>query len=201
VLDGLLDRRAGPAAAVGEIVYLAFFDNGPANHPLPNQPAGTGVTNPSNFGFSVPGSGGNSTNLCAGVDPRKLDYKTLRFYGSEGKWLSPRQHITEGHINRPPNDPRNSVYITGSTVTGVNDPLATWAQVVDFNRATFGVQGTVQGNKNIKFQLTFPKITVPGTGVTRLGIGQTPAGKWLNTNVLVVDQTCTGVVTSFPTEP
>jgi len=53
----------GPGAAAAFILYEAFFDNGPASHPLPTQPAGQGVTNPGSFGFSIPGSDKNNAKM------------------------------------------------------------------------------------------------------------------------------------------
>jgi RHS repeat-associated protein len=50
----------GPGAAAAFILYEAFFDNGPASHPLPTQPAGQGVTNNGNFGLRVSSIGASS---------------------------------------------------------------------------------------------------------------------------------------------
>jgi RHS repeat-associated protein len=158
------------------------------------------------FGAFSSGQGGpqkTETRPCASVDPRKLDYLTPRFYGSEGRTMTPAQHIMEGHI-LPNSDPKSTTYVFGNPITGPSSPLATLAQVLTMNRATFSSgKATVQGNTNIQFQLNFPPISIDmGFGVlTRYGIGKDKAGNWLTTNTLVVASNCTSVVTSYPSKP
>ena len=143
------------------------------------------------------------TRPCANVDPKNLDYITPRLYRSENRAVSAAIHIKEGHI-QPVNDPKNSYYLFGNPITGISDPMATMAQVVMINRATFS-WGTpaVQQNTNVSFKLAFPPISIDiGFGIlSRYGIGKSRSGNWLSTNTLIIDKNCTGVVTSFPSNP
>jgi hypothetical protein len=145
----------------------------------------------------------NGTRPCANVDPKNLDYITPRLYRSENRTVSPAIHIKEGHI-QPINDPKNSYYLFGNPITGISDPMATMAQVVMINRATFSWGAPdIQQNTNISFKLNFPPISIDmGFGIlSRYGIGKSASGNWLTTNTLIVDKNCTGVVTSFPSNP
>lgn len=112
--------------------------------------------------------------------------------------MTPLQHIMEGHI-LPSADPANTRY-----VANVTSPALLMSQVIDMNRATFGLGVPfVQANGNIRYTLVFPEIRVvtPMGVFTRYGIGKDPTGNWLHTNVLVVASNCKSVVTSYPTKP
>jgi RHS repeat-associated protein len=145
----------------------------------------------------------SGTRPCVAVDPKDLDYITPRLYRSENRIVSPAIHIKEGHI-QPVNEPKNSYYLFGNPITGISDPMATMAQVVMINRATFSLgTAAVQQNTNISFKLTLPPVSIDmGFGIlSRYGIGKSASGRWLSTNTLIIDKNCTSVVTSFPSNP
>ena len=176
----------------------------PAQQPAPSssfQPDGSFLK----ASVALGPQGGNPLNPCAGIntDPKLLDYLTPRLYWSEipARWMSPMQHIMEGHIFPAPFP--NSRYYGG--LKGSLPPPLLMAEVIQMNAATFQMGfGVKQGNGNISFALIFPdiKISTPIGTFTRLGIGKDArTGNFQHTNIFVVAPNCRNVVTSYPTFP
>jgi len=148
----------------------------------------------------TPGKGGGGP--CSGTTPEKLDYSTPRFYASEFRTVSPKQHIMEGH-SFPPTNPadikKNTFYIMGNTLTGPRlDRAALWNMIVGVNAATFQHgKFTVQFNNAIRYEHTFPMFRMGD--VVYKGFGMDAIYHAIfRTNVFVVEKNCTTPITSYP---
>ena len=147
----------------------------------------------------IPNKGGSNGSGCENVQPSQLDYSTPRFYRSEGRTVSPRSHIEDGHVYPPrlkTDENENTFY-----VSGINLRLpASWREISNFNAITFQTGGaaTNRKTKSLEFVKTFPQVNLPN-GLTWLGLGwDFKSGLTLRTNKLVVERNCKSVITSFP---